>query len=76
MSGDLHSMTIDSLTPGTEYVFWVSAANQHGIGPWSEEVNGATSSVEARTEGNTRKGSILRSHFEQMCKFFLLVYPF
>ena len=76
MSGDVHSMTIDSLTPGTEYVFLVSAANQHGIGPWSEEVDGATSSIEARTEGKTRKCSILRSHFEQMCKLFLFVYPF
>lgn len=67
MSGDVHSMTVDSLTPETEYAFLVSAANQHGIGPWSEEVNGATSSIEARIEGKTRKCSV---HSE-----ILLVYP-
>lgn len=63
VSGDMHSLTVDSLTPGTEYVVLVSAANQYGKGPWSEEVNGETSSVEARIEGKTRKRSILRSHF-------------
>ena len=59
MSGVVNSLTVDSLTPGTEYVFLVSAANQFGVGPWSEEVNGETSSIEARIEGRTRKCSIL-----------------
>lgn len=61
MSDDVHSSIVDSLTPGTEYIFLVSATNQYGIGPWSEEVNGETSSIEARIEGKIRKVSILRS---------------
>lgn len=62
VSGDVHSFTVDSLIPGTGYVVLVSAANHYGKGPWSEEVNGETSSIEARIEGKTRKHSILRSH--------------
>ena len=54
VSGVVHSLTVDSLIPGTEYVFLISAANKYGIGPWSEEVNGETSSIEARIEGKTR----------------------
>ena len=64
MSDDVHSLIVDSLTPGTEYVFLVSAANQYRVGPWSEGVNGETSSIEARIEGKTRGFSILRSGVE------------
>ena len=63
VSANVHFLTVDSLTPGTEYVVLVSAANQYGNGPWSEEVNGETSSIKARIEGKTSKRSILRSHF-------------
>ena len=61
VAGDVHSLTVDSLVPGTEYVVLVSAANQYGIGPWSQGVNGETSSIEARIEGKAGKCSIVRS---------------
>ena len=72
----MRSLTVDSLAPGTEYVVLVSAANQYGIGPWSEEVSGETSSTKARTEGKTGKCFILRSAIEQFGKLSLLVYLF
>lgn len=49
MPGD--TLTVDSLTPETKYRFRVSAANQHGIGIWSEAVYAEPSSIQARIEG-------------------------
>ena len=76
VSGVVNSLTVDSLTPGTEYVILISAANQYGIGPWSEEVSGETSSIEARIEGKTRKCTLLKLRLEQIGKLSLLVCPF
>lgn len=73
VSGDVRSLTVDSLAPGTEYVVLVSAANQYGIGPWSEEVSGETSPIEARIEGKTGMYSILRSAIEEFGKLSLLL---
>lgn len=47
----MRTLIVDSLTPDTEYIFRVSAANQYGIGKWSDDVYGETSSIEARSEG-------------------------
>lgn len=46
----VQSVTVDSLNPDTEYLFAVSAGNQHGIGPLSEEMSGRTKAIIARIE--------------------------
>lgn len=53
VSRDVLTLVVDSLTPDTEYIFMVSAANQHGMGKESDGVYGETSSIGA-SEGKNR----------------------
>ncbi|XP_022805350.1 hemicentin-1-like [Stylophora pistillata] len=48
--GDVQSVKVGSLDGETEYQFTVSAGNQHGIGPFSEERSGRTKAKIARIE--------------------------
>ena len=63
MPGDVHSVMVDSLSADTEYLFMVTAGNQHGIGPLSEEVYGQTKAIRARIEPT--EGSEVQSTSEE-----------